>query len=410
MDPINGNYWYYSYLPILFSNMQNINPLNAMSQVTPTSQLPWIYQSTFNMNEYVQDVVDFQQDVNNLRTSAENLMDVFSERALQISGEGLTGTVEENAPIGQYEVEVIQLAQAQVNKGNWLTATNLDFQTGSNTFSINIGENTYNFTVDVSSNMNNLDVLDQIAEQINQADIGLTATVETQNDQARLVITGKTGKSNSFTISDVSGNAVAVSGMSNVSQNAQNLVYMVNNIHYENETNQITSIPGVTLNINQTGSYTVNVTYDTEAIQNAVENFVNAFNQVEEKAQEFNNPTINATLDIIANNPMLQSIGIENVNGQLQITDLFEQALQDQDVVQTTLFPNLTSVASTTTGIADMLRNMPSYQMLNYQTSSFLNFGEQQNGFFDMNDYLKTLYEYNLISIMLSANLFNTYT
>jgi len=286
----------------------------------------------------------------------------------------------------------------------------LDFQTGSNTFSVNLGGENYDFMVNVTSDMNNLDVLDQIAEQINMSDIGLTATVETQNDQVRLVITGQTGKNNSFTISDVSGNIVAASGISNVSQNAQNMVYSVSNIRHESENNQITTIAGVTLNANQVGSYTINVAYDTEAIQNAVEDFVNAFNQVAEKAQELDNPSINATLDILANNPMLRSMGIENVDGKLQITDRFEQALQDQNLVQNTLFTNFTTVASAATSVVDMLRNMPSYQMLNYQTSNFMNFGEQQTNFFDMNEYLKTLYEYNLISTMLSVNMFNTYT
>ena len=286
----------------------------------------------------------------------------------------------------------------------------MDFQTGSNTFSVNLGGENYDFMVNVTSDMNNLDVLDQIAEQINMSDIGLTATVETQNDQVRLVITGQTGKNNSFTISDVSGNIVAASGISNVSQNAQNMVYSVSNIRHESENNQITTIAGVTLNANQVGSYTINVAYDTEAIQNAVEDFVNAFNQVAEKAQELDNPSINATLDILANNPMLRSMGIENVDGKLQITDRFEQALQDQNLVQDTLFTNFTTVASSATSVADMLRNMPSYQMLNYQTSNFMNFGEQQTNFFDMNEYLKTLYEYNLISTMLSVNMFNTYT
>ncbi len=286
----------------------------------------------------------------------------------------------------------------------------MDFQTGSNTFSVNLGGENYDFMVNVTSDMNNLDVLDQIAEQINMSDIGLTATVETQNDQVRLVITGQTGKNNSFTISDVSGNIVAASGISNVSQNAQNMVYSVSNIRHESENNQITTIAGVTLNANQVGSYTINVAYDTEAIQNAVEDFVNAFNQVAEKAQELDNPSINATLDILANNPMLRSMGIENVDGKLQITDRFEQALQDQNLVQNTLFTNFTTVASAATSVVDMLRNMPSYQMLNYQTSNFMNFGEQQTNFFDMNEYLKTLYEYNLISTMLSVNMFNTYT
>ncbi|MCD6449423.1 MAG: hypothetical protein J7L34_02805, partial [Thermotogaceae bacterium] len=410
MEPIYGNYWYYSYLPILFNNTQNISPLNATLQIMPTYELPDIYKSTFNINEYAQSVSDFQQDVNNLRTSAENLMSVFSERSLQISNEGLTGIAQENAPIGQYNVEVVQLAKAQVNEGNWLTATNLDFQTGSNTFSINLGDNTYSFTVNITSEMNNLDVLDQIAEQINKADIGLSATVETQNDQARLVITGQTGESSAFTISDVSGNIVSTSGISNVAQNSQNLIYSIDNIQYENETNQITTIPGVALTANEVGSYTVNVTYNPEEIQNATENFVNAFNQVAEEAQQFNNPSINAMLETIANNPMLKSAGIENVNGQLQITDQFEAALQNQEVVQNTLFTNLTSVASTAINVADMLRNIPSYQILNYQTNNFLNFGQQPDYSFDINEYLKNLYEYNLISTMLSVNLFNTYT
>ena len=370
---VNSDYYYYTYLPMLFSSVFRTEPTLPF---TPLAPIYPVYPQFFNPNELVSNAVEMSNASLRLAEAAQNLMSVFEGRSLSITGEGMTGTVEENAPIGTYEIEVSQLAQAQVNTGNWLEAASLDFSTGLQTFRITIGAEEYEVNVNVTSSMTNLDVLEEIASAINELGIGINATVETEGSQARLVLTGQTGEENAFTIEDVTGNLVAVSGISNVTQNAQNLVYTFNGRTYENSQNVIDVIPGVTLNVEQTGSFTVNVGYDTERIVESVEEFVNAFNEAVRFAQ---NTTAGSLATVILENPLLERIGIVNEGGQLRITEQFEEILQNPEDVQRYVIPALETAAATAQNFANVLRATPvynlqqnSYSIYQYQNSQMI--------------------------------------
>ena len=370
---VNSDYYYYTYLPMLISNVFRTEPTLPFSSITPYTP---IYPQFFNPNDLVSNAIELSKASLKLSESAQSLMKVFEERSLKITGEGMTGTVEKNAPVGTYEIEVTQLATAQVNTGDWLDAASLDFSGGLQTFRITIGDRSYELSVNVTSSMTNLDVLEEIANEINDLGIGINAVVETEGSQARLVLTGRTGESNAFTIEDVTGNIVGVSGISNVTQSAQNLVYTFNGRTYENSENVIDVIPGVTLNVEQTGNFTVEVGYNAERILERVEEFAEAFNE----AVRFARGTTSESLaSVILENPLLERIGIVNEAGQLRVTGRFEEILQNSEDVQRYVMPALETAASTAQNFANALKNTPvytfqdsGYTIYQYQSSQMM--------------------------------------
>ncbi len=409
MDPIMNNYWYYTYFPTLLSSLQPISTVQQSQNVTSFYYQPIssIYTTGFNVQEYAQEVTRYQNALNEFQTAAENLGTVFSSRTLAISGEGLTGTVEENTPIGSYEINVTQLAQSQVNTGAWLNATENNFQTGTNTISINLNNTNYTFTVNVTEEMNNMNVLTNLAQQINEAGIGITAEVQVQGSQARLVLTGETGEENAFTVEDITGNIVEAAGLQNITQNAQNLIYEVNGVRHENATNEITAIQGVNLTATQTGEYTVEVNYNTQEIREAAQNFVESFNNLYEQAQNLAqySPAIEASLNVIRNNPIMQGIGIVPTENGLQITEQFEQALENPETIQNLVMPAFASTAASAQNMANAMRNIPTYAL--FQNTNYNPFSNYYT--YSYNPYMtERLLALNMMMTYFSVN--NPYT
>ncbi len=397
------SFYYYSYLPVLFESLNSIQNTNNL---WGTQLLyPAFFPQTSAINPVVANIVDLQQIENELQTSAENLLEALNKRTVEVDREGLNVTVRDNAPVGTYNMNILQLAQSQINEGLWLNATALDFQVGENTFKITTQNGEYTFTINVSDTSNNLAVLEDVAEAINQANIGIKATVEIENDTARLVLEGKTGEENAFTVEDITGNIVAASGISNTIQNAQNLIYEYNGTTYESETNTF-EVEGMTLTAEQTGEYTITVNYDTEAILSSLEEFVNSFNKLVDFVEAYGAPvSVEGMMNVIRNNPMLQNLGISVENGRL-VMNTNATLLDDPNYVKNVVEPAIESVAQSTENLTEFLRNIPTYQMLNYESYDFLN---NENYGFNYFEYLKQLYEYNIVSTLISANLFNTY-
>lgn len=219
-----------------------------------------------------------------------------------------------SAVAGSYSIEVTALAQAQkltavgqasttdaIGSGATTTLT-FDFGTVSGgsfnsttgvytgaAFAGN-GAGTKTVTIDSTNN-----TLAGIREAINNAQIGVTATIINDGDASpyRLVLTeNSTGKDQSIKIS-VSGDAAVSTllahdpaGTQNLSETitAQNAAFKVDGIAISKASNTVTdAIPGVSLILQKTNSGSpikVNVTQDTTQITSAVNAFVKAYNDV----------------------------------------------------------------------------------------------------------------------------------
>lgn len=76
-----------------------------------------------------------------------------------------------------YEIEVKQLAQSQINMGDFLPSDRLDFRTGSHSFDLSIGSSAYEFQFKISDNSTNLKVQEKLARLVNRSNVGLRAEV-----------------------------------------------------------------------------------------------------------------------------------------------------------------------------------------------------------------------------------------
>lgn len=180
-------------------------------------------------------------------------------------------------------VEVVQLAQAQTVSSAPLTSRtdavgqgDLTLVTGSGTFTVTIGA------------ANN--TLDGLVEDINAAGAGVTASVLTDPSGARLVVKGATGAAQAFTLSVPGGTTsglerFASPGAMTVNQPAQDAIVRVDGVQASRASNSFSDlIEGVKIDLKRAAPGTVvsvGVTRPTASIEQAVQDFVAAYNELQ---------------------------------------------------------------------------------------------------------------------------------
>lgn len=223
-----------------------------------------------------------------------------------------TATADGTATLGNYAVEVSQLAQQQKLVLPGFSATTATIGTGTlsisfgtydsvgNTFTQNSAKATKSITIDSSNN-----TLAGIRDAINNAGAGVTATIvnDGTTNGNRLVITSTdSGTANSIKISatDADGNNLDNSGLSQLAydptaaagagknmselQAAKDAILNIDGIAVTKSSNTITdAISGVTLNLLKTNSGStanLGITRNVNAIETSVSAFVKAYNDL----------------------------------------------------------------------------------------------------------------------------------
>lgn len=231
-------------------------------------------------------VADFQSAMANL-----NSPEKFQVYQANSGSESVfTSSVSNGAVAGNYDIEVVNLAQRDKIATQAYTDSNT--VVGEGTLSISIGSESFDLTIDSSNN-----TLAGIRDAINDAadNTGVSATIVTGDDGARLVLSSKeTGTDNALRISvtDSDGGNTDEAGLSALAYNpeggvqfraaissAQNALVRIDGFNVSSSTNTITgAIDGVTINAASIGSSTLSVTRDDEKILESVEAFATAFN------------------------------------------------------------------------------------------------------------------------------------
>ncbi|MDR0565050.1 MAG: flagellar filament capping protein FliD [Azoarcus sp.] len=201
----------------------------------------------------------------------QSAMNKFGTYTGSISNDSVASvTVGEGALGSSFKLEVSQLAQGQKSK--------LDSSafSGSGSIDFNFGDASKNFSITPASND-----LTAIANAINQADKGITATVVNGSNGKELVLTGQEGAANAFTVG-----GAGVSGASTTIQTAQNAELKIDGISVTSSSNTVKdAVTGVTLQLKSTTSAgspaTVTVSADySDKLKKGLEAFVKAFNDV----------------------------------------------------------------------------------------------------------------------------------
>lgn len=197
---------------------------------------------------------NIQNVIDSLSESGNGIESVFSKKIAKTSDETIVtaeyiGNADESDITG-FEIQVKQLACAQTNHGNYLTNDRLDIEPGLYSFDLNTNTSSYEFQFSVTSNDTNASLLQKLAKLVNNAAIGLNATLETNDmGQSALKITSRqTGISPDedylFQILPIaepdSIHAMNVLGINHIETSAQNSSFLLNDAEYASYSNTFT--------------------------------------------------------------------------------------------------------------------------------------------------------------------------
>ena len=191
--------------------------------------------------------------------------------------------------MGDISVKIDQVAMGQLNEGSRLNATgSYGGDRGVNRFSIETGGKTTQLSVSVAAGDSNRDVQQKMATAINNAGLGLRATVETDSktNVSMLKIESTnvgTDEKNAFSIRDVTGNAVARTGANEVSRERQDAIYSVNGGEAQvSKSNTVKLGDGVTATLKAASEEEIKVTrgVDLGQAKIAIENMVRSYNKM----------------------------------------------------------------------------------------------------------------------------------
>lgn len=214
--------------------------------------------------------------------------------SISSSNSTLSGTMTGIAQPGTFNIKVTGLAQSQtvqIGVGAQGKSLAKDASMGaSGTLKLAKGDKAVDIEI-LSS-----DTLSKIASKINDANTGVQASVITDADGSeRLMLRSKeSGKTNEFTVNlELAADAPAGSNLgslvSKTTQEAANATVELNGVVVESASNTFANtIPGMSFSVSEvtTQAATLTVKADTEGIKKNIQEFVDAYNALNDKLAE----------------------------------------------------------------------------------------------------------------------------
>lgn len=264
---------------LIAAERQPINVLTAKVQASNTKL------STFSK---------LKSALSTLQTAADKLSSPLKLSPLSATASDttkLSATAAFNASAGSYAVSVTQLAAAQKSFSNEFSTspTSRTFGQGSLTFTID-GDD---YDIDLSDQTTY--TLQDVRAKINAADIGVTATVVTGSTGERLILTGKEGAANAFTLAaTTTGPGAATNDLADIAvfdtdgsddvlarSTAADALLTIDGVAVTSSGNVVeNALNGVSLKLLATGSTTLTVATDNSKISDAVKSLVDAYNAI----------------------------------------------------------------------------------------------------------------------------------
>jgi flagellar hook-associated protein 2 len=233
----------------------------------------------------------------------------------------LTAVAVAGADIGELsaQVEVRQLAQAQsLVSTSFASASD---PIGQGELTLTTGTGSYAITIDSSN-----DSLNGLAKAINDKFSGVTATVVTDSNGSRLMLKGLTGEANAFTLSVAAGAGGGIerfaydpmaSGGMTAAQAAQDAVVRLDGVEVRRGANSFTDlIAGVQIDLKKAAvgtTVSLGIARPTAAISQAVSDFVDAYNELQEMLAQATAAGSNGA----AGGPLRGDTGIRQMQRQL---------------------------------------------------------------------------------------------
>ncbi len=203
-----------------------------------------------------------------------------------------------------FEIEVEQLAQSQINTGNYLEKKSMDMPDGTYSFDVSVNNTAYEFQFNVNTGDTNFDLQNKLARLINNSNIGLKAEVKEFDEQHAALSLESTatgidlGRNTLFNISDsdTSKNKGMVNylGLDKVSRYPQNAVFQLNGEqrvayanHFTIDSKYDITLKGLPAEKGET--VTIGLKPDTESLSENINRFIGGYNDFIRAAAEYQN-------------------------------------------------------------------------------------------------------------------------
>ena len=229
---------------------------------------------------------DFRAKLKNLSNSAKSLTDpsgpAYETRSAEFSSEAVTVTVEDNADITQYVIDIDQVARAQSN-----TTSPVDAQAVTklsqtlNHIELTIDGETTDLLIERRSGQTNEALYTNIASAINEENIGISAHILTgENGQITLEVSGNlSGEEEVFSIG---GSLAESTHLSTIDIQAQNAILRVDDQVLTSATNLVeldNGKVGIRVNDETTVPFDLHIDVSGTGALASAKRFANAFTQ-----------------------------------------------------------------------------------------------------------------------------------
>ena len=216
--------------------------------------------------------------MNDALEELETISDFRSFSATNAENDSFTVTLDGDAVAGSYDIEVLSMASSETRAGT-TEASKTAALGRSGTLALTYDGATTNLTISAT------DSLEDVAAAINDVD-GVSAYVMNTTTGYRLVVQGQDSGSDygvTFDESGLSGGTFGLAGAGAVIRSATDAQVKINGLIVESSTNRLTDpVPGMTIDLEALtdAPITVTVSSDPDAIEEKVQSFVTAYNDV----------------------------------------------------------------------------------------------------------------------------------
>lgn len=242
-------------------------------QLVPIVQQQKSYEATLSAYGKLESgLSDFQDAVSKIGDR-----DFFASVTAEVTGSSVTASATSDAAPGSYSVDVTQLAEAYSIATDGVASKTDPLASGDGNISFAFGDGS---TADVA--ISDQSSLADIRNAINDQDIGVTASIVNDGSSYRLSLASdKTGTDAAISSVDFQNGVSSLTLDATTEQAAQNAALSVNGIDISSQSNRVEeAIQGVTLELVETGSSTVDVTLDDATIKEGITEFVDAYNSL----------------------------------------------------------------------------------------------------------------------------------
>lgn len=201
------------------------------------------------------------------------------------------GSGQPDDPVPSFAIEVESLASPQENLGKYLNNSRVNLDPDSYSFDVAIRDMNYEFQFAIGEKETNRDVQERLVRLINNADIGLKASLAESGDQTALHLSSESteiasGKNTIFSVTDnrtsKTAGAVDYFGLDYISHQASNASFRINGEQRFASSNHFTVSKMFEVQLNgispEGKASTIGLKTDVESLTDSVINLADGYN------------------------------------------------------------------------------------------------------------------------------------